>query len=146
MGSGCKSTKRLNCKALLPRFAAQQAHAADAAARQQDRWHFRISFCAYTCTILQGGAADGQGVGWRPSAPMRQEVTINMGVPYLNLSAISNDSSRIISEIFSGMPYKNAPYSVFFQQRMSSHSVSRLAIRLNCIDLMVASLSAVFKV
>src|SRR6266498_171660 len=76
MGSGCKSTKRLNCKALLPRFAAQQAHAADAAARQQDRWHFRISFCAYTCTILQGGAADGQGVGPQARMHRRRECAL----------------------------------------------------------------------
>jgi len=61
------------CKVLLLRFAAQQAHPADAAARPQDRWRFTISFYAYTRTDLDGGAADGQAV--RPLTESQSSTT-----------------------------------------------------------------------
>ena len=117
------ATYRAGCGTALRETGSQGARIAPAADAPvgaiKIRRILKDAFPIYRCNSRRG-AADAQAVGWRPSAPMRQEVTINMGVPYLNLSAISNDSSRIISEIFSGMPYKNAPYSVFFQPRHSS--------------------------
>lgn len=43
--------------------AVQQAHPADAALRPQDRAHFDIWFQPNSFPDLQGGAADGHGVG-----------------------------------------------------------------------------------